>query len=135
MDPGALVQLLDGVPPTTDTCPPEEMFQASGARRRRSGEKTLERGDRMVRRFDKVCLNRTIIDLNEVNGPLGDASAAAILQAWVDKLERTEDRCVEIKDHTPQIFNVWYVLSLCSLFSSSIAQPVLIYSGGVKGTR
>ena len=81
--------------------------------------------------FDEVCPNRTIIDPNEVNGPLGDASAAAIFQAWVDKLEWTEDRCVEIKDRIPQIFN----LSLCSLFSSLFAQPVLIYSGGVKGTR
>jgi hypothetical protein len=43
----------------------------------------------------------TIIDPNEVNGPLGDASTAAILQARVDKLEQTKDRCVEIKDHTP----------------------------------
>jgi hypothetical protein len=51
---------------------------------------------------------------------LGDASAATIFQAWLDKLERTEDRCVEIKDHTPQIFDFWYVLSPCPLFSSRI---------------
>jgi hypothetical protein len=54
--------------------------------------------------FDEVCSNRTIIDPNEVNGSLGKALATAILQAWVDTLEWTEDRCVEIKDYTPQDF-------------------------------
>jgi hypothetical protein len=54
--------------------------------------------------FYEVCSNHTIIDPNKVNGPLGEASATAILQAWVDKLEWTEDRCVEIKDYTPLDF-------------------------------
>jgi hypothetical protein len=63
--------------------------------------------------FDEVCPNRTIIDRNEVNSALGDASAATILQAWLDKLERTEDRCVEIEGDSPQIFDLWYVLSFC----------------------
>ena len=85
--------------------------------------------------FDEVCPNRIIIDPNEVNGSLGDASAATIFQAWLDKLERTEGRCVEIKDHTPQISDSWYVLSLCPPFSSLFAQPDLICSGGVKGIR
>ena len=60
--------------------------------------------------FDEVCPTRTIIDRDKINGALGGASAATILQAWLDELERTEDRCVEIKDHTSQIFDFWYVL-------------------------
>jgi hypothetical protein len=65
--------------------------------------------------FDKVCPTRTVIDRDEISRELGEASAATILQAWLDKLERTEDRCVEIKDHTPQIFDFWYVLSCPAL--------------------
>ncbi|KAI0291368.1 hypothetical protein B0F90DRAFT_1777336 [Multifurca ochricompacta] len=55
--------------------------------------------------FNEVCPNRTIIDRIEVDGALPDASAATLLQAWLDKLEQTEDRCVEIKEHSGQIFN------------------------------
>ena len=55
--------------------------------------------------FNQVCPNPTIIDCQEVNSGLSDASAATILQVWIDKLERTEDRCVEIKEHSGQIFD------------------------------
>ena len=41
-----------------------------------------------------------------------------MLQAWLDKLERTADRCVEIKAHTLQIFDFWCVLVRASLYSS-----------------
>jgi hypothetical protein len=60
--------------------------------------------------FNQVCPTRTVIDRDKVSGALGDASAATIFQAWVDELERTEDRCVEIKGNN-QIFDFWYVLS------------------------
>jgi hypothetical protein len=56
--------------------------------------------------FDEVCPNRTVIDCQEINGMLSNASAATILQAWVDKLEQTEDRCVEVKEHSGQIFDL-----------------------------
>lgn len=65
--------------------------------------------------FDQVCPTRTVIDRDEISRTLGDASAATILQAWLDKLDRTEDRCVEIKEHTPQIFDFWYALSHLAL--------------------
>jgi len=65
--------------------------------------------------FDEVCPTRTVIDRDKISGALGGASAATILQAWLDALERTEDRCVEIMDHTPQIFDFWYALSPSSL--------------------
>jgi hypothetical protein len=65
--------------------------------------------------FYEVCSNHTIIDPNKVNGPLGEASATAILQAWVDKLEWTEDRCVEIKDYTPLDFQC--LVRFLTLFS------------------
>ena len=61
--------------------------------------------------FDEVCPNRTIIDRDKVNGALERASAATIIRAWLDELERTEDRCVEIKDYSPQIFDFWYDIS------------------------
>jgi hypothetical protein len=41
-----------------------------------------------------------------------------MLQAWLDKLERTEDRCVEIKAHTLQVFDFWCVLARASRYSS-----------------
>jgi hypothetical protein len=61
--------------------------------------------------FDQVCQTRTVIDRDTISSALGGASAATILQAWLDELERTEDRCVEIKENTPQIFDFWYALS------------------------
>jgi hypothetical protein len=49
--------------------------------------------------FYEVCPNPTIIDSTVINGGLSEPSAATTLQAWFDKLEKTEDRCVEIKEH------------------------------------
>ena len=69
--------------------------------------------------FDQVCPSPTIIDRREVNAALSDPSAATILQAWLDKLERTEDRCVEIKGSTGQIFDF---MCVCSAF---LLQPYL----------
>jgi hypothetical protein len=66
--------------------------------------------------FNQVCPNRTVIDSREVNNALSDASAATLLQAWVDKLEQTEDRCIEIEEHSGQIFDLWCVIS-CYPFS------------------
>ena len=71
--------------------------------------------------FDEVCPTRTVIDRDKISGALGGASAATILQAWVEELERIEDRCVEIKDHTPQIFDFWYALTPTLLFSVCLA--------------
>ncbi|KAH9958798.1 hypothetical protein BGW80DRAFT_1564856 [Lactifluus volemus] len=53
----------------------------------------------VVPEFYDVCPNPTIIDSTEINGGLSEPSAATTLQAWIDKLEKTEDRCVEIKEH------------------------------------
>lgn len=66
----------------------------------------------MVEYFKEVCPNPTVIDPEEIKGALRDASAANLIQAWLDKLERTEDRCVEIKAHTMQVFDFWCVLAL-----------------------
>ncbi|KAI0061373.1 hypothetical protein BV25DRAFT_1826885 [Artomyces pyxidatus] len=57
--------------------------------------------------FDLVCVNRTVIDRETVNGPMPDASAAAIYQAWIEKLEAVEDPCVEIEKMSAQIFDFW----------------------------
>jgi len=66
----------------------------------------------MVEYFKEVCPNPTVIDPDEVKDPLRGASAANLVQAWINKLERTEDRCVEIKAHTMQVFDFWCVLAL-----------------------
>jgi hypothetical protein len=58
--------------------------------------------------FNEVCPNPTIVDSTEINGGLSEPSAATTLQVWIDKLEKTEDRCVEIKEHSGQIFDLWY---------------------------
>ncbi|KAF8496238.1 hypothetical protein F5888DRAFT_1794754 [Russula emetica] len=80
--------------------------------------------------FDEVCPTRTVIDRDKINGALGGASAATILQAWLDELERTEDRCVEIKDHTPQIFDFWLFgdsRRLLDIWPSLSTSPILTH--------
>ena len=69
----------------------------------------------MVEYFKKVCPNPTIIDQDEMKDELRGVSAASIFQAWIYKLERTEDRCVEIKAHTTQIFDFWCVFAFSPL--------------------
>jgi len=59
--------------------------------------------------FDEVCPERTVIDCEAVNAPLSRASAATILQAWLNLLDRTDDRCVEVKEFSGQIFDFWCV--------------------------
>ncbi|KAH9955516.1 hypothetical protein BGW80DRAFT_1394029, partial [Lactifluus volemus] len=54
--------------------------------------------------FNEVCPNPTISDSTEINGGISEPSAATTLQVWIDKLEKIEDRCVEIKEHSGQIF-------------------------------
>jgi hypothetical protein len=61
--------------------------------------------------FNQVCPNPTIIDREEVNRALPDASAATIMQAWLHKLEQTDDRCIEIKEFSGQIFDFWCALA------------------------
>jgi hypothetical protein len=55
--------------------------------------------------FKEVCANRTIIDCKEMNAALLDAPATTIVQTWINKLERTEDRCVEVREHSGQIID------------------------------
>ncbi|KAI0245906.1 hypothetical protein BJV78DRAFT_1286980 [Lactifluus subvellereus] len=58
--------------------------------------------------FKEVCPNPTIIDCKEIGGDaLSTASAATIVQVWIDKFDRMEDRYVEIKEHSGQIFDLW----------------------------
>jgi hypothetical protein len=55
--------------------------------------------------FNDVCPNPTIIDRKAFYAPLSDASAATIFQTWIDLLERTDDRCIEVKEYSGQIFD------------------------------
>ena len=50
--------------------------------------------------FDEVCSIRTIINPNEVNGPLGDESTGPFFQTWLDKLEQMEGRCEDKGSYT-----------------------------------
>jgi hypothetical protein len=81
----------------------------------------------MVEFYKKVCPNPTIIDPYGIKDVLREASAATVLQAWLDKLERTEDRCAEITVHMMQIFDFWCVL-LCP-------RPFLVLICGSGGGR
>ncbi|KAH8999627.1 hypothetical protein EDB86DRAFT_650453 [Lactarius hatsudake] len=80
--------------------------------------------------FNEVCPNRTIIDREAVNAPLSGASAATILQAWLDLLERTEDRCIEVREYSGQIFD--YLLfgdasRLLDIWPSLTKSPILTH--------
>ncbi|KAH9966164.1 hypothetical protein BGW80DRAFT_1230443 [Lactifluus volemus] len=78
--------------------------------------------------FNEVCPNRTIINSTEINGRLSKPSAATTLQAWIDKLEKTEDRCVEIKEHSGQIFDLWLIGTskrLLDIWPSLVTSPIL----------
>ena len=55
--------------------------------------------------FNEVCPNPTIIDRKAFGATLSGASAATIFQAWLDLLERIEDRCIEVKEKSGQIFD------------------------------
>jgi len=65
--------------------------------------------------FKEVCPNPTVIDPNVISSVLLDHTAANIVQAMLDKLERTEDRCVEpveVKASARPIFDYMCVLVL-----------------------
>jgi hypothetical protein len=80
--------------------------------------------------FKEVCPNPTIIDRESFNAPLSGASAATILQAWIDLLERTEDRCIEVKEYSGQIFDFWLFgdsARLLDIWPSLTKSPVLTH--------
>ncbi|KAH9960233.1 hypothetical protein BGW80DRAFT_1464419 [Lactifluus volemus] len=80
--------------------------------------------------FNEVCPNPTIIDSTEINGGLSEPSAATTLQAWIDKLEKTEDGCVEIKEHSGQIFDLWLIGTskrLLDIWPSLVISPILTH--------
>ncbi|KAI0289291.1 hypothetical protein BC826DRAFT_1032735 [Russula brevipes] len=80
--------------------------------------------------FNQVCPNPTIIDREEVNRALPDASAATIMQAWLHKLEQTDDRCIEIKEFSGQLFDFWLFGNskrLLDLWPSLVTSPILTH--------
>ncbi|KAI9432216.1 hypothetical protein H4582DRAFT_1122671 [Lactarius indigo] len=80
--------------------------------------------------FNEVCPNRTIIDREAFNAPLSGASAATILQAWLNLLERTEDRCIEVKEFSGQIFDFWLFgdsSRLLDIWPSLTKSPILTH--------
>ncbi|KAH9012602.1 hypothetical protein EDB83DRAFT_2233677 [Lactarius deliciosus] len=79
--------------------------------------------------FNEVCPNRTTID-REAFDALSGASAATIFQGWLNLLERTEDRCIEVKEYSGQIFN--YLLfgdssRLLDIWPSLTKSPILTH--------
>ena len=64
--------------------------------------------------FDKVCPDPTIIDSDIVTRNLpNDASAQAVLDAWVDKLHELDDHpCIEFDQQSAQIFTIWCAVSV-----------------------
>ncbi|KAI9453287.1 hypothetical protein F5148DRAFT_1329649 [Russula earlei] len=75
--------------------------------------------------FKQICPNPTIIDRVELNGPLWSASGATLFSAWLDKLERIEDRCPGVPGGHTEGFSTF------GAFSSALRlthQPDLICS-------
>ncbi|KAI0288655.1 hypothetical protein BC826DRAFT_915561 [Russula brevipes] len=80
--------------------------------------------------FNQVCPTPTIIDREEVNNLLPGASAAVIVRAWLDKLERIDDRCIEIKESSGQIFDGWVFgdsTKLLDIWPSLVTSPILTH--------
>jgi hypothetical protein len=80
--------------------------------------------------FKKVCPNPTIIDSWDLNAHLrldNNVPALEIFEKWVEKLNSIDDPCVEIKQESFQIFEIWLfgskrILSMWPILSKS---PVL----------
>lgn len=61
--------------------------------------------------FYKVCPNPTVIHPSEVKvKEIPDYTAAQTLDAWVEKINSIEDRCIEIPKDTDRLFDIWQVV-------------------------
>ncbi|KAG1845693.1 hypothetical protein DFJ58DRAFT_800499 [Suillus subalutaceus] len=77
--------------------------------------------------FKKVCPNPTIIDSWDVNEHLrldNNVPALEIFEKWVEKLNSIDDPCVEIKQESYQLFEIWLfgskrILSIWPILSKS----------------
>lgn len=80
--------------------------------------------------FKKVCPNPTIIDSWDLNEHLrldNNVPALQIFEKWVEKLNSIDDPCVEIKQESFQLFEIWLfgskrILSIWPILSRS---PIL----------
>ncbi|KIK49046.1 hypothetical protein CY34DRAFT_797425 [Suillus luteus UH-Slu-Lm8-n1] len=80
--------------------------------------------------FKKVCPNPTIIDSWELNEHLrldNNVPALVIFNKWVEKLNDIDDPCVEIRQESFQLFEIWLfgskrILSMWPILSKS---PIL----------
>ncbi|EPQ60217.1 hypothetical protein GLOTRDRAFT_112923 [Gloeophyllum trabeum ATCC 11539] len=78
--------------------------------------------------WEKVCPERTIIHGSEVTSSLpSEAPASQVMQAWVDKLNSIEDRCVELDMYSAQIFEIWIFGSkrVLDIWPSLRVSPIL----------
>lgn len=60
--------------------------------------------------FKKVCPNPTIIDSWVVNEHLrldDNVPALEIFEKWVERLNSIDDPCVEIRQESYQLFEIW----------------------------
>lgn len=78
--------------------------------------------------FHKVCQTKTVIDPSDMRIKYFDASAMTTINAWIDKLARAEDRCVEIMPKTNSIFEFWIFGSsarMLDIWPSFSKSPIL----------
>lgn len=65
--------------------------------------------------FNKVCPNPTIVASDSVVSEHlrydNNVPASQIFDLWVDKLNSINDPCVEIQLDSPQLFDIWCVLT------------------------
>lgn len=58
--------------------------------------------------FRKICPNATILLKKDMAERLSGATILQMLDIWVEKLGSMEERCIEIPDETPQVFDYLY---------------------------
>ena len=59
--------------------------------------------------YDRVCPKPFVLSAEVVRSTLPEyPTALQVLDAWVEKLQSIEDRCVEIEKNTHPMFDIWY---------------------------
>ncbi|KAK2465485.1 hypothetical protein APHAL10511_002377 [Amanita phalloides] len=81
--------------------------------------------------FRKICPNATILKREELANRLEGATVLQSMNIWSEKLSSMEDRCVEIPNGTPQVFNylVFGSKDILALWSTLSQSPIITQLG------
>ncbi|VDB96820.1 unnamed protein product [Peniophora sp. CBMAI 1063] len=78
--------------------------------------------------FELVCPHPTIVHVDNTKSAFSEATAAAIFDAFVAKLNAIEDNCVELQENTGQVLDFWIFGSgarMADAWPQLLASPVL----------